>query len=79
MMSMLAFLLPAEELPPLEELACMVETDHTHEAYVPCSLPFSSDERHADACARTGTSLAAPPTSPRGTSGPPTCDKKYSK
>lgn len=37
MMSMLAFLLPEEKLPPLDELACMVETDHTHEAYVPSS------------------------------------------
>ncbi|SCZ98367.1 BZ3500_MvSof-1268-A1-R1_Chr3-2g06323 [Microbotryum saponariae] len=33
MMGLLAFLLPEEDLPSLESLACMVEHDESHEAY----------------------------------------------
>ena len=33
MMSLLSFLLPETDLPTLKDLACMVETDHSHEAY----------------------------------------------
>lgn len=38
MMSLLTFLLPNEDLPSLVDLACMVEKDHAHEAYVSLSL-----------------------------------------
>jgi hypothetical protein len=33
MMSVLPFLLPDDDLPSLNALACMIETDHSHEAY----------------------------------------------
>lgn len=33
MMALLSFLLPEEDLPSLERLACMVEKDPSHEAY----------------------------------------------
>lgn len=33
MMSLLSFLLPEEDLPGLDKLACMVESDPSHEAY----------------------------------------------
>lgn len=32
-MGLLDFLLPSEDLPPLHDLACMVETNTEHEAY----------------------------------------------
>lgn len=34
MMSLLSFLLPEHDRPSLNDLACMVETDHSHEALV---------------------------------------------
>lgn len=46
MMALISFLkLPAEDVPDLTDLACMVESDHSHEAYVLSlcfSLPFPS-------------------------------------